>query len=468
MASLNRSPWIYQLDHNRVPLKLLSDIHTDVAIVGGGIAGVATAFFTLKHTGKKVVLLEKGKLAHGATGHNGGQIVSYFERPLHELVEEFGFEQTISGQREIDYAWGLIDEMYTEAGLDIPFSRFTGYAGMTSFSSVMTHLKDNEIRRRGNLTEEEFLIADDVPFIESIPLEYRSFYRIVPRKIILDKLETDNGAFLGCLSAQKGCMNSALFCQEVIRHLLKKYPQRFSLFEHTHIGKVILRHDHALLDGYTHTVTADRVVLCTNGFESIHILNESGLDIDTRFHHFVTGVIGFMTGYLESYVKPPTAISYIDDTQAVTDDTETEPYFYFTRRQYEYEGNPQKNLISVGGPAILLSDRTLYEMEADYSEGAWKDLDRFIRTVYRGEDGVKVKPLFRWHGLMGYTTNGVRLIGEEPKNPVLLYNLGCNGVGLLPSIYGGRKISRFLSGETLPPSIFDPQLGDGGVISDEQ
>jgi glycine/D-amino acid oxidase-like deaminating enzyme len=57
---------------------------------------------------------------------------------------------------------------------------------------------------------------------------------------------------------------------------------------------------------------------------------------------------------------------------------------------------------------------------------------------------------------MGFTPNGIRLVGPEPLNPVLLYNLGCNGVGLMPSIFGGRKIARFLAGEVLPPSMFDP------------
>jgi glycine/D-amino acid oxidase-like deaminating enzyme len=59
---------------------------------------------------------------------------------------------------------------------------------------------------------------------------------------------------------------------------------------------------------------------------------------------------------------------------------------------------------------------------------------------------------------MGYTTNGMRAIGPEPLNPVLMYNLGCNGVGILPSIYGGRKIAEFLNGEVEERSMFD--VGD--------
>ena len=64
---------------------------------------------------------------------------------------------------------------------------------------------------------------------------------------------------------------------------------------------------------------------------------------------------------------------------------------------------------------------------------------------------------FAWHGLMGYTKDKIRRVGCEPANPVLMYNLGCNGVGLLPSIAGGLRIARLHCGMTLEPSIFDPK-----------
>jgi glycine/D-amino acid oxidase-like deaminating enzyme len=63
---------------------------------------------------------------------------------------------------------------------------------------------------------------------------------------------------------------------------------------------------------------------------------------------------------------------------------------------------------------------------------------------------------FAWNGLMGYTSNGVRLIGPDPAYPSLIYNLGCNGIGILPSIYGGKRIAEYINGEPLGPSIFDP------------
>ena len=51
----------------------------------------------------------------------------------------------------------------------------------------------------------------------------------------------------------------------------------------------------------------------------------------------------------------------------------------------------------------------------------------------------------------------VRVVGAHPRHPSLLYNLGCNGVGFLPSIVGGERIAGILAGERLGPSIFDPR-----------
>jgi glycine/D-amino acid oxidase-like deaminating enzyme len=58
---------------------------------------------------------------------------------------------------------------------------------------------------------------------------------------------------------------------------------------------------------------------------------------------------------------------------------------------------------------------------------------------------------------MGYNDSGIRVIGPHPRHPRLLYNLGCNGVGFLPSIFGGHRVSEALAGEPLAPSIFDPR-----------
>lgn len=432
-------------------VRIDKDTSVDVAIVGAGIAGTATAYFTLKYTDKNVALLERHRLAHGATGHNAGQVVSYFERGFASMVEEFGLESASAGQEAIDDSWELLDEMYSDAQLDIPFSRFIGHGGLTNLEQVLWHLKNNDAKRKAGVRFATLHISDAAGIAERLPEEFVGLYDVIPAADVLGMLETSMTDYVAVVSSQKGCINSALFCQEVITFLRKKYEGRFVLYEHTPVNKIVLKQDHALIDADTHVITTGRAILCTNGFESLHIINETGLDIDAKYHHLVSGKVGYMSGYLEKMNKFPIAISYYNDPSAGGES----PYVYLTRRPYEYEKGAEHNLISIGGPDIDLDEITPYSFENEYPDEMAEKIDAFVHEVYSLQPNHKIDYVFTWHGLMGYTKNRMRLIGPEPQNDVLLYNLGCNGVGILPSVYGGRKISRHLAGERVPASIFD-------------
>jgi len=452
----NRSPWLAQLNRTRPAIALSSDLATDVAIVGGGIAGAVTAYFSLRDTMDTAVLIEADRVAHGATGHNAGQIVSYFERPFETIVKEFGLEMANEGQRAIESAWGLLDEIIADAALRTPVYRFTGYAGCATPEQLVEHLEENKDRVAGGLVADTILLAEESGWHEALPLDYKDFYSIVPQRDILALLETKDSRYMACISSQKGCMNSALFTEELVGYMLAEFPGRFSLFEESPVTKVLLKEDRALLEIGAYRVEARRVVLCTNGFEQFHIENESGSDIDTKFHHLVQGRIGYMAGYLESMNAAPTALSYFPKDGPVTGDPTGETYFYLTRRPHGEDVGEAKNLVCAGGPEQVLPNQALYTRENSCREDVHESLDEFLRATYRHYPDPGTEYAFCWHGLMGYTPGGLRRIGIEPCNPVLLYNLGCNGVGILPSIYGGKRIARILAGETLERSIFDP------------
>lgn len=463
MPSINLSPWIYQLDPKRDTYSLDRDAETDIAIVGAGIAGVSTAYFILQNTDKKVILLEGNKLAHGATGHNAGHLTSAFELSFAQMVEGFGMKKAAEGQTLVDSAWKLIEEMYQEASLSIAFNLLTGCGGFPTFEYAMEELEDNMIRTQAGLTPDIVQISETAEYISRIPEKYQDFYQIVPQSKINDQLDSYGNEYSALVTYKTGLINSALFCQEIVKFLLNKYSDRFSLFENTYIQKILLHDDFALLDAGKHTVKSARVVLCTNGFENFTIINRSGLDINSRFHHEISGWIGYMCGYLEQVGKPP-AVRFYNipyDLEEYKKFKSGEPYYYITRRPYDLDLIKDQNIVCVGGPEFALGDREQYSREFLYPEDAHKEVDAFInRTLHKNNSQV-LDYQFKWHGLMGYTTNRIRMIGVEPKNSVLLYNLGCNGIGILPSIYGGKRISQIVSGEKLEPSIFDPRLQVG-------
>ena len=61
------------LNDRRQYAPLEGDEQADIAIIGGGLTGVATAL-ELAERGKSVILLESNRLGWGASGRNGGQV----------------------------------------------------------------------------------------------------------------------------------------------------------------------------------------------------------------------------------------------------------------------------------------------------------------------------------------------------------------------------------------------------------
>ncbi|HEX6659072.1 MAG TPA: FAD-binding oxidoreductase, partial [Ilumatobacter sp.] len=147
----SRSPWFEQLHTDTAPRPLDGDVTTDVAIVGAGIAGIATAFFVLRETDHSVLVLERERAGSGATGHNAGQVANYFERPLCDLVEQYGFDLAISAQAAIDDAFDLLRLMVAETESTVRLERVTGHMGMFSVNHLDVHLSNQALRRRGGL-----------------------------------------------------------------------------------------------------------------------------------------------------------------------------------------------------------------------------------------------------------------------------------------------------------------------------
>ncbi len=442
------SPWLAQLTKRR-PFELAGDAKADVAIVGGGIAGLSTAAYILKDTDLSVVLIEAGRIAHGATGHNAGQLVADFERPLEDLIHEFGIGPSIRAQTEVEGAWIGVDWLLQSFKLSAPLHRCRGFAGFMSDAHVRAHLDAAALRVRYGLEPEPLLVAVGSRADHLLtPADERVTVRL-PHSVILRLLRTDDPSYVAAATLPKGCMNSALFCEELAGSLLSNYKDRFSVAENMPVRTVSLREGVGVLRTDGPVVHAASVVLCTNGFENLHIEND-GPTIDRSFHRMLQGIVGYMGGYLDEPHALPMAISYFRDQR-----THVDPYMYLTRRPYEREES-KHTLLCMGGPERLLPHGAEYDSLSPFPSDVDEEIDRAFRHTYR-QGETEPRREFRWHGLMGYTPTGIRCVGRDPRAPGLLYNLGCNGVGILPSIAGGRRIAQILAGATLAPSLFDPE-----------
>ncbi len=446
-----RSPWIQQLGPDLAPMPLDADVTTDVAVVGAGIAGLATAFFLLRDTDLRVVLIERDRAGRGATGHNAGQLTTYFERPLFALVDEYGFDKAIAAQGAIDDSWDLLDIVVAEAGVSARVDRFVGHLGMFALNHVTTHLLESSLRRRGGLRVPDCVVAEDAEFLGEIPAEYAPLYSVVSAAHVRELLGTTDHRYKAAMSSREGCANGALLVAQMLSYLRRTFPDRFTFADHTPVNRIALDSATATVDAGDHRVTAARVVMCTNGFVDHVVENLVGSEIGAQMHHRVNGTVGFVAGFVENKVRPPNAISFIRN-EIIGQST---PYVYVTRRSHDGTDDGA-TLTCIGGPEAELDDRTVYSHDTDFPHEVMSEIDNEILPIVDSTRSRGLDYDYAWHGVMAYTESKVRLIGFEPRNPVLMYNLGCNGVGFLPSVYGGYRIARLLNGDPLPPSIFDP------------
>lgn len=71
--------------------QLKKDIHTDVLIIGGGIAGILTAYF-LHQAGVKYVLVEKNMICSGTTQNTTAKITYQHGLIYHKILKSNGLE----------------------------------------------------------------------------------------------------------------------------------------------------------------------------------------------------------------------------------------------------------------------------------------------------------------------------------------------------------------------------------------
>src|SRR5919204_90277 len=105
---------------------LTGDTSVDVCVVGGGIAGV-TAARLLQRLGKRVALLDQGRIGNGVTGYTTAHLTDALDTRWFELRKTFGNDgarlAAHSHRAAIDYIARTVDE----EKLDCGFRHLPGY-----------------------------------------------------------------------------------------------------------------------------------------------------------------------------------------------------------------------------------------------------------------------------------------------------------------------------------------------------
>lgn len=136
--------------------QLKNDIHTDVLIIGGGIAGILTAYF-LHLNGVKYALVEKDKICSGTTKNTTAKITYQHSLIYHKILKSSGIE---------------IAKKYLEANK----AAFEKYSEICKKFNCEYEIKDNFVYSINNkrILEDEmnalYKIGYKAEYCESIPL----------------------------------------------------------------------------------------------------------------------------------------------------------------------------------------------------------------------------------------------------------------------------------------------------------
>ena len=290
------------------------------------------------------------------------------------------------------------------------------------------------------------LVSDEAEFVSQIPAEFAGLYSRCPAGAGPGAAGDPRRPLPGrSLRPSKGVPTAARSVQQVLAYLERRYPDRFRFVDHTGVDRVVVSEDRVDVHARGHSVASSRWSCARTATWTTTSRTSPEHPFGWRPTSEITGRVAYMTAFVDE-PRPPAAMSYIRNA---------------THRR--------RHGVRLRHPAHLRQSRRHRHPDLHGRAGVPVPRSR-VRPGHAlpgalldamDERGPPVRPAgrppglpydFQWHGLMGYNDSGIRVVGAHPRHPRLLYNLGCNGVGFLPSIYGGQRVARLLAGEHLRPA----------------
>jgi len=106
------SYWIASTEDTNYP-QADRDLEVDVAIIGGGITGLTTAYLLVKK-GIRVAIIEANRIAKGVSGHTTAKITSQhsliYDKMINTVGEEKAHQYADANQSAIDLVENIVNE----------------------------------------------------------------------------------------------------------------------------------------------------------------------------------------------------------------------------------------------------------------------------------------------------------------------------------------------------------------------
>jgi glycine/D-amino acid oxidase-like deaminating enzyme len=386
------SQWLLDLgDDIGPPTELQHDVTTDVAIVGGGFVGLWTAIHVkLLDSTCRVTVLEMGRCGHGASGLNGGFVMSWWPK-IASLSRICGDEDAVWLAQQTTGSVASFGDFLDEHSIDAELVR----GGWLWTATTPAHIGAWD----GVVTTARRLGHGDV------------FEALTPEEVAR---RTGSKAHLaGILEPMNATVHPAKLGQGLAAVARKL---GVAVYERTRVER-IERSRPAKLTGRWGSVTADKVVIATNAWAA------SVPELASSFICVTSAVVA---------TQPiPDRIAAIGWTggESITDSQTTVDYYRTTRSGRIIFGKGSGRPIYVGAPG-----------ESAFADhGGIKMALADFRRVYPALADVPIAQ--SWSGPIDRTYDGLPLLGRLPAAPHVAYGVGWSGNGVNPSRIGGRILA---------------------------
>lgn len=222
---------------------LAGDLTVDVAIVGGGIAGISAAYF-LGAKGYKVALIERDQIGSAATGASSGTLFHGSGLGFKASVEQYGMEKTEVLIKETDTAIKDMMELIEEEKIDCGL-RTVNLIDVAKDESEMEHV-NSEAEISSKLGIESKLLQSD---------ELEEVFKVKPFALGIERF---------CAQIRPGRLVAAL-----AKIMSSRYGVQ--IYENTRMFGFNDNGSKATVKTENGTITANKLIIATNieDFEGI-------------------------------------------------------------------------------------------------------------------------------------------------------------------------------------------------------
>jgi glycine/D-amino acid oxidase-like deaminating enzyme/nitrite reductase/ring-hydroxylating ferredoxin subunit len=375
---------------------LSENMHTDVCIVGAGIAGMTTAY-VLTRAGKAVIVLDDGRIGGGMTERTTAHLSTAIDDRYFEIEHLHGVKGAMLAAESHTAAIDRIEAIVAAEGIACEFERLDGYLFVPPNGSK--DLLEREVtaaHRAGLMNVEHFKRAPIDGFDTGMCLRFPRQAQFHPLKYLAGlkrAIERDGGR----------------------------------IFTGTHVGKIEGGANARVETDRGFAVTAEAIVIATNT-----PVNDI-VTIHTKQASYTTYVIG-------------ARIPRGSVTRALFWDT-ADPYHYVRVQSVSAKDGDDYDLLIVGGEDHKTG-------QADDGDQRYAHLEAWARERFPMIERIEM----RWSGQVMEPVDGLAFIGRNPGDLKNVYIItGDSGMGMTHGTIGGILITELIVGGACPwESLYDP------------